>query len=330
VGGEGRDVPRGNPIERVAARANSVVEAAYATRPGAFAKEIMDRAGAAGGGITANGIAYSAIFTIVPTLLLLASLIGMFISDPAERERIVEIIATQIPPLEDLMRTILNEVASGAFAFGIIGIIGAIWGASRFYAALETAVALFFPHAPRRDVVQQTLRSLLSVGFFVGSAVGAVVLTTFVSDLGVMPRPELEPIFRRIVAAVAMVAWFTFGISLVYKYLPSVTVRWRDSLPPSIVAGVAVGILTQAFVIVTPIFLRGLRFYGTFVAIFAALIWLSFSCQVVVYGLAWLAERMRAPLPEAARLMLGPRQAVRDAGAASGTDDDGGQAGDPG
>lgn len=329
MSGEGPGVPRANPVERVAARATALVEAVYATRLGAFVKEIMDRAGAAGGGITANGIAYSAIFTIVPTLLILASLIGMFISDPAERERIVEIIATQIPPLEDLIRTVLNEVASGAFAFGLVGIVGAVWGASRFYAALETAVALFFPHAPRRDFLQQTLRSLLSVGFFIGSAVGAVVLTTFVSDLGVVPRPELEPLFRRIVAALAMTAWFTFGIGLVYKYLPSVAVRWRDALPPALVAGIAVSLLTQLFVIITPIFLRGLRFYGTFVAIFAALIWLSFCCQIVVYGIAWLAERMRTPLPEAARLMNDPRPTARtaDADAASATERGEGPAG---
>ena len=36
-----------------------------------------------------------------------------------------------------------------------------------------------------------------------------------------------------------------------------------------------------------------------FVAVFAALIWLSFCCQIVVYGLAWLALRMGAPVAAA-------------------------------
>jgi len=297
VGGDRPADPGGSPVAGVAGRVTALVDAAYATRPGRFGKEVMDRTGAAGGGVTANGLAYSAIFTIVPTLLILVSIIGVFISDAAERERIVEIIATQIPPLEDLIRTVLNEVAAGAVAFGILGILGAVWGASRFYAALDQSAALFFPLAPRRDLVRQTLESLLSVGFFVGSALGAVALATGVSALDVLPRPEAEPIVRRLAAAVAMTAWFTLALALVYRFVPSQPVRWRDSLPPSIVAGLAISVVTQVFVLVAPIFLSGLRFYGTFIAIFAALIWLSFCCQIVVYGLAWLAMRLGAPVP---------------------------------
>jgi hypothetical protein len=59
----------------------------------------------------------------------------------------------------------------------------------------------------------------------------------------------------------------------------------------------AISVVTQVFVLVAPIFLSGLRFYGTFIAIFAALIWLSLCCQIVVYGLAWLAMRLGAPVP---------------------------------
>jgi membrane protein len=297
VSGDRPADPGGSPVAKVAGKVTALVDAAYATRPGRFGKEVMDRTGAAGGGVTANGLAYSAIFTIVPTLLILASIIGVFISDAAERERIVEIIATQIPPLEDLIRTVLNEMAAGAVAFGILGILGAVWGASRFYAALDQSAALFFPLAPRRDLVRQTLESLLSVGFFVGSALGAVALATGVSALDVLPRPEAEPIVRRLVAAVAMTAWFTLALALVYRFVPSLPVRWRDSLPPSIAAGLAISVVTQVFVLVAPIFLRGLRFYGTFIAIFAALIWLSLCCQIVVYGLAWLAMRLGAPAP---------------------------------
>jgi membrane protein len=297
VSGDRPADPGGSPVAKVAGRVTALVDAAYATRPGRFGKEVMDRTGAAGGGVTANGLAYSAIFTIVPTLLILASIIGVFISDAAERERIVEIIATQIPPLEDLIRTVLNEIAAGAVAFGILGILGAVWGASRFYAALDQSAALFFPLAPRRDLVRQTLESLLSVGFFVGSALGAVALATGVSALDVLPRPEAEPIVRRLVAAVAMTAWFTLALALVYRFVPSLPVRWRDSLPPSIAAGLAISVVTQVFVLVAPIFLSGLRFYGTFIAIFAALIWLSLCCQIVVYGLAWLAMRLGAPVP---------------------------------
>ncbi len=299
MGGQGPGDPSASPVARVAARVAALVDAAYATPAGRFAKEVMGRADAAGGGITANGLAYSAIFTIVPTMLILASIIGLFVADIAERERIVDIIASQIPPLEDLVRTVLGEVAGGAVAFGLLGLLGAIWGASRFYAALDQSVALFFPRTPRRDIVKQTVESFLSVGFFVGSALGAVAIATFGSGVDVASRPEVEPFVRWLLTAAAVTAWFTVAVALVYRFVPALRVRWRDSLPPSIAAGLAISVVTQVFVLVAPIFLRGLRFYGAFVAVFAALIWLSFCCQIVVYGLAWLALRMGAPIAAA-------------------------------
>ena len=44
---------------------------------------------AAGGGVTAAGLAYSVLVAILPTLLILVSILGFMVSDPAERDRIL-------------------------------------------------------------------------------------------------------------------------------------------------------------------------------------------------------------------------------------------------
>jgi membrane protein len=278
--------------------------------------DLMERYGAAGGGVTAAGLAYSSIVAILPTLLLLVSILGFLIADPVQRDQLLQLLASQIPPLEDLISEILEQISQGAWTFSIIGIIGVVWGASRVYAALDTSVALFFPREPRRDIVRQTIESLACVGFFVGSVLGAAALLVFVSDISIVPSTSADQLIRRLIAVALMTAWFVGALFLAYWYIPARRVSWRDAAVPAFVAGLTVSIVTQVFALIAPIFFRSLAIYGTFVALFAALVWLSLCTQVVLLGVAWIARRVNAPRPirPGTPETLGPEAAGRSAG----------------
>lgn len=287
--------PVGRFVARVERRARPWVERILALPLALLGVDLMERYGAAGGGVTAAGLAYSVLVAILPTLLLLVSLLGFLIADPAERDRVLEFLASQIPPLEDLIAEMLKQISEGAWTFSIIGLIGLVWGASRVYAALDTSVALFFPREPRRDIVRQTLESLACVAFLIGSVLGAAALLLFASDLSFIPSDGADRLIRRLVAVLIMTAWFTGTLSLAYWYVPARRVAWRDAFVPAVVAGIGVSAITQVFALIAPIFFQSLRIYGTFVALFAALIWLSLCTQIVLLGVAWLARRIEAP-----------------------------------
>ena len=292
---------RGGPagiVTRVQARVAPLVARILATRLGSLGVDVMERYGAAGGGVTAAGLAYSTIFAIVPTLLVLVALLGVFIVDVAERNRLLTELIAQFPPLQELVSEVLKQVADGAWTYSIIGLVGLLWGASRVYAALESSVALYFPREPRRDLVRQTIESLIAVGFFLGSALGGVAALLFVADLSLIPSAEGDKVLRRIIAAVAVTGWLFASMLLVYRFVPARRITWREAVVPALAAGVGVSALTQVFAIVTPLFFKSLRLYGAFVALFAALIWLSLCTQIVLIGVAWLARRVGAPRPE--------------------------------
>ncbi len=293
--GPGADRPQAGLIGRVEARVRPLVERVLALPPAMLVMDLMDRYGAAGGGVTAAGLAYSVLVAILPTLLILVGLLGFLVADEAERDRIIQLLASQIPPLEDLIGEILNQISAGAWTFSIIGLIGLIWGASRTYAALDTSIALFFPREPRRDMIRQTIESVASVVFFLGSVLGAVALLIWVADLSIIPTSSLDAIVRRLVAALLLTGWFVGVLWLVYWYVPARKLSPRDALVPALTAGLVVSGLTQIFAIIAPIFFRSLRIYGTFFALFAALIWLSLCTQVVLLGVAWVARRVKAP-----------------------------------
>ena len=282
-------------IARVERRVRPYVERVLALPPVALVMDLMDRYGFAGGGVTAAGLAYSVLVAILPTLLILVSLLGFLVSDPAERDRIIALLAAQLPPLEDLIEEILRQISAGAWTFSILGLIGLIWGASRVYAALDTSVALFFPREPRRDIVRQTIESLACVVFFLGSVLGAVALLLWVADLSIVPMGNVDALLRRLVAILLLTGWLVAALWLSYWYIPARRILPRDALVPALAAGVAVSFLTQVFALIAPVFFKSLKIYGTFFALFAALIWLSLCTQVVLLGVAWVARRVHAP-----------------------------------
>jgi len=293
-------------VARVQARVMPIVDRVLATPIGSLGMDVMDRYGAAGGGVTAAGLAYSLIFAIVPTMLILVSLLGLFIADAAELERLVNLLVAQFPPLEPLVTEILKQVSAGAWTFSVIGFIGLFWGASRSYAALDASVALYFPREPRRDIVRQTIESVISVVFFLGSAIGGVVVLWWVADLSLIPSSSGDALLRRLVGAAAVTLWMFTVLLLIYRFVPARHIRWRDAVAPALVGGLAVSGLTQVFAIVTPLFFTSLRLYGAFVALFAALIWLSLCTQIVLIGVAWLARRVGAPKAERPSVVSGP------------------------
>ena len=90
-------------VARVQARVMPLVDRVLATPLGSLGVDVMDRFGAAGGGVTAAGLAYSLIFAIVPTMLILVSLLGIFITDPNELDRLLKLLVAQFPPLEGIV-----------------------------------------------------------------------------------------------------------------------------------------------------------------------------------------------------------------------------------
>ena len=116
------------------------------------ARRVLRAYGDAGGGLLAGGLTYSALFALLPSLLLLTAVLGFIVDDPVRRAAIVAGIGRALPPLEGLVATSLDKITEGAAASGTLGLIGLAWGASRFYGSLDDAFGRIFRDAPRRGI----------------------------------------------------------------------------------------------------------------------------------------------------------------------------------
>ena len=136
----------------------ALVDRLLAWGPVDMTKRVVTRFGDASGGLLAGGLTYSALFALLPALLLLGSVLGFLVDDPVRREGIVESIGESLPPLRGLVSESLQQLTEGAAGAGTFGLIGVAWGASRFYGSLDDAFGRIFTHEVKRGFVAQTVR----------------------------------------------------------------------------------------------------------------------------------------------------------------------------
>ena len=118
--------------------------------------EVLEVYGHAPGGLLANGLAFTALFAVVPIALVTLGVAGLLVKDPgpaAARYGTADVV----PPLQELIEQALVSMAQGAAVTSIIGVAGLIWTVSQFYVTLDVAFSRIFADRPERDVLRGRL-----------------------------------------------------------------------------------------------------------------------------------------------------------------------------
>jgi membrane protein len=249
---------------------------------------VMDMAGQAGAPLFAAALAFTTLFAVVPLLLLVAGLLGWLIQDEIQRSALLEQLVSYFPPLADVMATSLESVVRERGALSLIGLVGLVWGSSSYYAALDEVMRRIFGSDHVRGFFSQRLRGLLTVAVLVGLMLGTIALSSvfaLVSD-----RLGGGSIWW-LLFSLAALSVTALVVLAVYLLVPAAPPSWRAALPPAVAAGIGIGLLTNLFSLLTPWLIGGLLAFGIIATVFGALIWLSLSYQILLYGAAWARIR---------------------------------------
>jgi membrane protein len=253
-----------------------------------MAHAVYLRYAAASGPVLSRGLAYAALFALVPALLVVVSIAGFFVRDPATRDEIVEIVADQFPPLAPLIEEVLLNAGELAATTGIIGLVLLIWSASGVVRALDGAFRVVFED----DGTGRTpLRDVVVVVAVAGGVFGAALLLVLLTLPG--PVGDLIGAPDAAVNSVASAAVVIAVVGLAYRFVPRPRPAWRNLGLPALLVGVAIWLLTSLFAVLGPLLFGSADLYGAFGALFLGLIWLGYVTQVLLLGGAWVAERDR-------------------------------------
>ena len=146
----------------------------------------------------------------------------------------------------------------------------------------------------RTRPVQRGLRGVLSVVLLVGAVLAVVYLGPIIDDLGtsVPAIGQIVVVLTSTVGSIlGTIVIFSIAIAVIYRIVPTPSPSWRSIGLPAMAVGLAIAVLTGIFALITPRLIGSLQVYGAFVAVFAAMIWLSYAAQAILVGAAWVHRR---------------------------------------
>jgi YihY family inner membrane protein len=257
-------------------------------------RAVLDVYGRAAGGLLANGLAFAALFAVIPVALVTFGLAGALASDQGSQAALAAALARALPPLADLIGGSLAALSSGAVIVSAIGLVGLLWTVSRFYVTLDVAFARVFSAHPERGAVRRNARSVIWVAILLAGVVAILVVGSLVVGLAAL-LPDRSPVGSVIVAALASPAFLTVVtvtiLGLAYRIVPPRSPSWRAVRLPAVAVGLAIVALGQAFAFLAPRLVGVAAVAGPLGAAFIALAWLSLTFQALLIGAAWVRVR---------------------------------------
>lgn len=248
----------------------------------------------------ASSIAYYALLSLFPLLLLLFAFLGRLSGDPAHRAALIELVLQYFPQRVDFITTQLDEAQGASLGLGITGTLVIVWTALGVFRAISSAVNHAWHLDRRRSFVQHQLSAflmlvtagvLLLAALLLVSLTGMMATTWFGRLLDDLPGLTLATdAASRYPATLVLIV----VVALILYFVPDTTVRLGDILPGAVLTGVLWRLALTGFS--RYLGLGVLTVQGSVAAVVVFLLWVYVSAVILIYGVEFSAAyaRLRA------------------------------------
>ena len=230
----------------------------------------------------AASIAFYAIFSLFPVLLILVAVGSGLLESAGAQDQVLEFVLKFFPVSRELIRANLIHVLEIRGAVGLIGLVGLLWSATSAFAVLSRNLNRAWATAAPQNVFWSRLMALGVVGILVALLALFILGRTALRLLAGFPVLELAgQIPSRALFGVLILS----VVVLLYLWVPRTKVPWWAALPAAVGATAAVEGATTAFAY----FLRsGLArynvVYGSLGALIALLSWVYMIAAIILFG----------------------------------------------
>jgi membrane protein len=254
-------------------------------------------------------IAWQAMFSSFPLILGFLGLFGLFLRDPAQRQRLAEAIAAQFPSQLGDMLDFIDETRELSGLLGVASVVGLIWSGYWLFQTMEMVFNHFYG-APARSFRRQLVMSLGMMtlyGVLIGLSVLASVISTVVMGFSERTvRHDLagfDPVVGWMLAIGSAVVMFL----AVYRVIPNRPLSLADVWPGAILAGVLFVLLNQAFPLYFRILGGSYAAYKTLGLFLVLMTWFYCLAVILVLGVelnAFLGGHQGAAATEVAAMQV--------------------------
>ena len=258
------------------------------------------------------------LLALFPGLAALVSLYGLAF-DTAQIEKQVAALSGVLPAqTQELLSQELHslvEGSSGALGFAaIVGLLLALWSASRGMSGLITAINIAYEEKERRSFVKFNLIAIgLTLGLVVGGALAIALIAVLPAAGQLLAVGSATKWMLLLVQWPLLIVLVMLGLAVLYRFGPDRDKpQWRWVSPGAITATVFWIVASIGFTVYVANFNSYDKTYGSLGGVVILLTWLYLSALMVLLGAVINAQSERQTRKDSTE---GPPQAMGRRGA---------------
>ncbi len=247
----------------------------------------------------AAGLAYRVLFSLVPLLALVVSVLDLVLPDDA-RTDILHWIFKAVPgtAFESAIDKSAAHPGATAPIVTLIAIVGLLWAATGMMSAIRTAFRVIWEH-PGQRYVRGKLRDLLLVGLtavLILVAFGVSLAAQIVAQAGKSVSDAIgwsgsASVFGTLVELASGLAIAVAAFLVLYTVVPPVRERFGLIWPSALLAAVAVEVLIRGFAFYVTNFSSYNKIYGSLGILFVFLFLVYLLAMILLLGAELIVAR---------------------------------------
>jgi len=201
----------------------------------------------------AAGIAYYALFSLFPALIILVTVGSYFLESSVVQEQILNWTEEVIPIAVPLISQNITRLFELRNAFGIVAIVGILWSATGVFNSLAFNINRAFPEAPNRNFLENRIVALGVFGILAGLLLLNILSTTLfhlIPDLNIPYIKELKTFDTLLWRTFSLVVPIIFSFLLfwaLYFWLPKTNVHPKAAIFGALISSILWRLFTFFF-----------------------------------------------------------------------------------
>jgi len=252
--------------------------------------------------LLAGAVAYYALLSLVPMLILVVIALSHFIDPQAIIATIAEYLEFIVPGYADDIAEQLRLVLAHRDVVGGLLLASMLFFSSLAFTVLENAMSVIFLHRVdirRRHFLVSAIMPyvfilFLAVGLLAATVVSGRLAILATRDVALLGTPHSLEVLSSALLYVIGVAGEIFVVTAIYLVMPVGSMRWRHALIGGVVACILWEITRHVLVWYYATLSQIQVVYGSFAAAIAVLLSVEVAAALLLFGAQVIANYERA------------------------------------
>lgn len=264
----------------------------------------------------AASIAYYALLSLFPFLLLVISILGSVTADEGDRLAVLSFVFRYFPTQLDFVTTQLDAFRQSRVRVGVAGAAALVWASLGVFGAITSAVNEAWGVEKQRSFLKHRLVSFLMLVAAGGSTILGLMLVSAIrvaetSWFGVLLArfqwlTTLQTFTFQYLATIVLIV----SVGLVFYFIPNAKTRFRDVWVGAVLTGLLWRVAFDGFAWYVTGNSRMSQIQGSITTVVVFLLWIYISSVILMYGVEFTAAyaRLRRHRTETMPAAASPRE----------------------